>query len=47
LIIGQDYKTANAVIVCQHMHMCNCNKGDRLLLIKCNVTFDASAKFAV
>ena len=44
LIIGQDYKTANAIIVCQHMHMCDCNKGDRFLLIKCDVAFDACAK---
>jgi len=44
LIIGQDYKTANAIIVCQHMHVCNCNKGNRLLLIKCNIAFDACTK---
>jgi len=26
------------------MHMCDCNEGDRFLLIECNVAFDACTK---
>ncbi|MGD0511192.1 MAG: hypothetical protein ABSA33_05120 [Candidatus Micrarchaeaceae archaeon] len=47
LIIGENYKTANPIVMCFHADMCHSDKGNGLFVIQCYVASDSGAKFAV